>query len=92
MRRAELVRLGNSREGKSERSLHIDSDHLGVRREPPLAMVGERHVPGLLFRVTDQGVLEVRAELSLGSRLAQCRSSSGSPGATYKRAEGLFSG
>ena len=56
------------REG--ERSDHVDPDQVAARGKPQLALAGEQHVPGLVLLPSDQGVLAVGAELSVGSGLA----------------------
>jgi hypothetical protein len=53
-----------------ERRVHIDTDHVAVRREPQLALAGQQDVPGFVLLPGDQGVLAVGAEVPVGSTLA----------------------
>ena len=53
-----------------QRRVEIDTDHVAARREPQLALAGEQDLPSLMLLRADQGVLAVRAEPSVGPRLA----------------------
>ena len=56
------------REG--ERSDHVDPDQVAARGKPQLALAGQQHFQGLMLLAGDQGVLAVKAEAPVGSKLA----------------------
>jgi hypothetical protein len=56
--------------GELERSMHVDANDVPGRRQPELTLAGEQHIPGLVFLPTDQAVLSVGAEPSVGTGLA----------------------
>jgi hypothetical protein len=53
-----------------EGGAHVDAEDVSGRREPQLVLAGDQHVPGLVLLATDQSVLAVRAEPSVGSGFA----------------------
>jgi hypothetical protein len=53
-----------------QRCVHVDADHMPARRDSQLARAGEQNVAGFVPLPTDQGVLAVGAEPSVGSGLA----------------------
>ena len=55
---------------KLERGMHVDANHVPARREPQLPLARKQHLPGFMLLLADQGVLAVRAEPPVGSRLS----------------------
>jgi hypothetical protein len=50
--------------------MHVDADHVAARGKPQLALASEQHVPGLVLRMADQGMLSIGAEAAVGSGFA----------------------
>jgi hypothetical protein len=63
-------KVAATRRGQLERCTHIDTDHVAARREPQLALAGDKHLPSLMLLAADQSVLAVGAEPTVGSGLA----------------------
>jgi hypothetical protein len=64
---AEIVAAGGA---NPQHCVHLDADHVAVRRKPQLTLAGKQHLPSFMLLPADQGVLAVGAGPPVGSRFA----------------------